>query len=54
MARHAEDDVSQSEPLTIELRVEPVCLRTGKAAEAVDPDRRVDDDHGLLRPATEA
>ena len=45
----AQDDIGQGEPLVIEFRVQPFGFGILYAMEIVNPNRRVDDDHGLLR-----
>jgi hypothetical protein len=51
----ADDQIRDAKPLPIELRIEPVRLRVPDAAEVIDPDRGVDDDHDeLLRDSAAA
>ena len=48
-----EDQICQTETLAAGLFVQPIGLRVLQAAEVLDPDRRVDDDHvALFRDAS--
>jgi len=44
----AEDDVGQRETLPIQFLIQPVGLGTSRAAQVVDPDSCIDDDHAKL------
>jgi hypothetical protein len=44
----AEDDVGQRETLPIQFLIQPVGLGTPRAAQIVDPDSCIDDDHATL------
>jgi hypothetical protein len=51
----AENQISETKALSIELRIKPVGLRIPDAMKVIDPDSSVDDNHArLLRNATQA
>ena len=43
----AEDQIRQAQTLARQLSIQPLGLGRGGTVQVVDPDRRVDDDHGL-------
>ena len=50
----AQDNVGQSQALAVDFSIQPLSLGITNALKVIDPDRRVDDDHGSLRQATNA